>query len=50
VLELIQKALDKIAFAIEPEVAHPMDLTIRLGRGDRAPWWIAPLVAAVLSR
>ena len=35
--ELIEEALDKIAFAIEPEVAHPMDLTIRAKERDRNP-------------
>jgi hypothetical protein len=35
VLELIEEALDDIAFAIEREVARPLDLTIRLGRDYR---------------
>jgi hypothetical protein len=32
VVGLIEEALDDIAFAIEREVARPLDLTIRLGR------------------
>ena len=34
VLELIEEALDEVAFAIEREVARPLDLTVRFGRDD----------------
>jgi hypothetical protein len=37
VRELIEEALDKITFAVEPEVAHPMDLTIRAKERDEIP-------------
>src|SRR6202023_1195846 len=36
VLELIEEALDEVAFAIEREVACPLDLTVGFGRDDRS--------------
>ena len=33
-LELIEEALDEVAFAIECEIACPLDLAIGLGRDD----------------
>ena len=35
VLELIEEALDEVAFAVEREIAQPLGLAIGLGRDDR---------------
>jgi hypothetical protein len=35
VLELIEEALDEVAFAVECEIACPLDLAIGLGRDNR---------------
>ena len=35
VLELIEEAFDEVAFAVEREIAGPLDLTVGLGRDDR---------------
>jgi hypothetical protein len=33
--ELIEEALDEVAFAVEREIAQPLGLAIGLGRDDR---------------
>jgi hypothetical protein len=42
VLEQIEEALDQIAFTIECEVALPLDVSVDLGRNDRADSTMGP--------